>query len=343
MESILKNRVVLVTGGTGSIGSEIVRYCLEQGVRRVIVFSRDEIKHFLLRRRLRDERLESVIGDTREASNMEGIFSNSPVDIIYHAAAMKHVVMCEESPRQAVETNVLGTHNVVDLALRYKVSKMIAISSDKAAYPVNVMGATKFITERIMLNANRVCDKNQVFSCVRFGNVAISRGSVIPVFVSNLLNGNPLLVTDKEVTRFVMQIPEVVKLVTQATLYARGGEIFLPKMKAFRLGDLLEVVVDRIAPRLGIKSQDIELKVTGLIKGEKLHEDLINKTEAGRIHELDDMYAILESEQSAAKYREIKKVALPEYTSRNVPLISKDEIEKTVLDYLQNYLAVGRN
>ena len=114
-------------------------------------------------------------------------------------------------------------------------------------------------------------------------------------------------------------------------------------MKAFRLGDLLEVVVDRIAPRLGIKSQDIELKVTGLIKGEKLHEDLINKTEAGRIHELDDMYAILESEQSAAKYREIKKVALPEYTSRNVPLISKDEIEKTVLDYLQNYLAVGRN
>jgi FlaA1/EpsC-like NDP-sugar epimerase len=140
-----------------------------------------------------------------------------------------------------------------------------------------------------------------------------------------------------------MQIPEVVKLVTKATLYARGGEIFLPKMKAFRLGDLLEVVVDRIAPRLGIKSQDIELKVTGLIKGEKLHEDLINKTEAGRIYELDDMYAILESEQAVAKYREIKKVAVLEYTSRNVPLVSKDEIEKTVLDYLQNYLAVGRN
>ncbi len=343
MENILRDRVVLVTGGTGSIGSEIVRYCLGQGVKKVIVFSRDEIKHFLLRRRLGDERLESVIGDTREAGSMEGIFASSPVDIIYHAAAMKHVTMCEESPRQAVETNVLGTHNVVDLALRYKVARMIAISSDKAAYPVNVMGATKFITERIMLNASRVCDEGQVFACVRFGNVAISRGSVIPVFVGSLLDGNALLVTDKEVTRFVMQIPEAVKLVTKATRYARGGEIFLPKMKAFRLGDLLEVIVDRIAPGLGIKSQDIEVKVTGLITGEKLHEDLINKTESGRIYELDDMYAILESEPSAAEYPEIRKVVLPEYTSRNVPLISKDEIEKTVLDYLQNYLALGRN
>ncbi len=341
MGSILKDKVILVTGGTGSMGSEITRYALKEGAKRVIVFSRDEIKHFLLRKRLQDERLEHVIGDVRDLRVIEGIFNRFPVDIVYHAAAMKHVVMCEEFPLQAVEANVLGTQNIVDLALRYRVARVITISTDKAAYPVNVMGASKFIAERMTLNANKISSGGQAFSCVRYGNVAISRGSVIPIYIDNLLHRKPIQVTDYEVTRFIMGISEAIRLVVEATEYAQGGEIFILKMKAFRLKDLVEVILTRIVPRLGISPGDIEVKHTGLLKGEKLDEDLISGIEAQHLYELGDMYVILEDDALVTRYQNIRKVNLPEYTSRSVPLISKDEIEEIVVGYLGEQLAMG--
>ncbi|KAF5437632.1 NDP-sugar epimerase [Candidatus Methanophagaceae archaeon] len=326
MEEELKGKTVLVTGGTGSIGSEIVNQILDCKVKKVMIFSRDEIKHFLVKRRILDTRLETVVGDVRDYRSIQRVFEESDIDLIYHAAAMKHVVICEDFPIESAKTNIFGTQNVVDLALKYKIPKMVTISTDKSAYPVNVMGATKFIAERITLNAN--------FSCVRFGNVANSRGSVIPVLIDNLLNKKPITITDPNVTRFIIGIPDAVKLVIKATEYAKGGEIFILKMKAFRLRDLLEVILDGIAPKLNISKEEVEVDVMGLVPGEKLHEDLINNTETNRVYELDGMYVILRNNEDALRYQNIKKIDLHEYTSKDTELISKDAIKDMVIEYL---------
>jgi UDP-N-acetylglucosamine 4,6-dehydratase len=335
MSNMLAGKAILVTGGTGSIGSEIVKQALEKGVGKVIVFSRDEIKHFMMRRKISDDRLQIVVGDVRDSKSIEQVFDRFDIEILYHAAAMKHVVMCEDFPLESVQTNILGTQNIVELALKYAVSKVVTISTDKAAYPANVMGACKSIAERITLNANKMSRSKQSFSCVRFGNVASSRGSVIPVYVEDLLNHNPLQVTDPEVTRFIMEIPDAVRLVIAATEYAQGGEIFILKMKAFRLGDLVDVMIERIAPRLNVFENDVRVNISGLVTGEKLHEDLINDTETSRLYELEDLYVLLPDNESANKYPSIRKASLSRYASSDVELISKDEIEQIAIKYVE--------
>ncbi|MCR4394325.1 MAG: polysaccharide biosynthesis protein [Dehalococcoidales bacterium] len=334
--SFLSQKTVLVTGGTGSIGSEIVRQVLESDARKVIVFSRDEIKHFLLKKRVPDYRLETVIGDTRNKDSLRRVFEKYDVDIIFHAAAMKHVVICEESPIEAVETNIIGTQNLVDLALKNNVSRMITISTDKAAYPTSVMGATKFIAEKITLNGNKATTKNQKFSCVRFGNVAGSRGSVIPVYIEDLLNGRPLMISDPAVTRFIMEIPDAVRLVIKAAEYAQGGEIFILKMKAFKLGDLVDILVNRIAPKLNIQDNNISIHFIGLVPGEKLHEDLINASESSRLYETDDLYLILPDHPDIQRYTGLARAGLARYRSDEVDLLSPEELENLIIRYLKH-------
>jgi FlaA1/EpsC-like NDP-sugar epimerase len=341
VSNFISDKVVLVLGGTGSLGSEIVRRSLEGGAKKVIAFSRDEMKHFMLRKRITDQRLETVIGDIRDFKSIERIFNNTDVDVIYHTAAMKHVTMCELEPLQAVETNILGTQNVIDVAREHNVSKVITVSTDKAAYPVNVLGATKFMGERLMLNAARQCGRDQVFTCVRFGNVAASRGSVIPVWVDNLMRHKPLQVTDCGVTRFIIEIPQAIGLVMRATEFASGGEIFILKMKAFRLSDMLDVMVNRIAPRFNIKPSDVQIEATGLVEGEKLHEDLINGIEAAHLYELNDMFVILKDSADLSKYPGIKKAGLKSYTSDAAPLITKDELEQIIRDYIRDLPSAG--
>jgi UDP-N-acetylglucosamine 4,6-dehydratase len=337
MINILAGKVILVTGGTGSIGSEIVKQALDKGVSKVIVFSRDEIKHFIMRREVSDDRLQTVVGDVRDLRSIEQVFDRFDIEILYHAAAMKHVVMCEDFPLESVQTNILGTQNVVDLALKHLVSNVITISTDKAAYPANVMGACKSIAERITLNANKMSRSKQSFSCVRFGNVASSRGSVIPVYVEALLNHNFLQVTNPDVTRFIMEIPDAVRLVIAATEYAQGGEIFILKMKALRLGDLVDVMIERIAPRLNLSKDDIKVNMSGLVAGEKLHEDLINDTESFRLYELENMYVLLPDTECSTKYPTLVKASLDRYASSDVELISKEEIEEMVVKYLEGH------
>ena len=335
MNNVLAEKTILVTGGTGSIGSGIVRQALKQGATKVIVFSRDEIKHFMMKKEISDDRLETTVGDVRDLRSVEQVFNKFDINVIYHAAAMKHVVMCEDFPLEAAKTNILGTQNVVDLALRYKIPKMITISTDKAAYPVNVMGAAKLIAEKITLNANKLSRGKQAFSCVRFGNVANSRGSVIPIYIANLLNHKPLQVSDPEVTRFIMEISDAVKLIIKATEYAQGGEIFILKMKAIRLGDLVDVIVNKITPKFNISKDGVKVNVTGLITGEKLHEDLINDIESSQLYELGDMYVLLPDNESNGKYPSMSKVDLPRYTSNIVELVSREEIEQIVVKYLE--------
>jgi len=332
----INGKIVLVTGGTGSIGYEIVRQVLESDVRKVIIFSRDEIKHFMLKKRISDSRLEAVIGDTRNIDSLRRVFDKFDIDIIFHAAAMKHVVICEEFPLEAVETNIIGTQNLVDLALNSNAEKMITVSTDKAACPTCVMGATKFIAEKITLNGNKATRKNQKFSCVRFGNVAGSRGSVIPAYIDDLLNGRPIMVSDPEVTRFIMEIPDAVKLVIKAAEFAQGGEIFLLKMKAFKLGDLVDVIINRIAPRMNIPENKVIKQVIGLIPGEKLHEDLLNDNESLRLYEFQDLYLILPDNASHLKYKGLSKTSFERYRSDEVDLISQGEIEDLIVRYLIN-------
>ncbi len=330
MTNLFTNKTALVTGGTGSIGSSIVCELLNRDVKKVIVFSRDEIKHFMMKRRILDLRLETVVGDVRDIESAKQPFKYD-IDLIYHAAAMKHVVMCEEFPIEAVKTNILGTKNIVSLALKYKVPQMITISTDKAAYPTNVMGAAKFIAERLTLNGNELSDWKQKFSCVRFGNVANSRGSVIPVYIDNLIHHNPLEVTDPNVTRFIMQIKDAVSLIMKATEYANGGEIFIFKMKAFRLGDLVDVITNKVAPELNIDPKTIKIVHSSLSLGEKMHEDLINDTEVPKLESYDDMFII----NSRKEVRATPKDVMHKYKSDEVPLVSKGELERIIMSYVR--------
>jgi FlaA1/EpsC-like NDP-sugar epimerase len=335
MKSIFTGKTVLITGGTGSIGSEIVKYVLAEEDVKVIVFSRDEIKHFLMRSRLRNNNLLTIVGDVRDGNSIERLFSRFNIDIIFHAAAMKHIVMCEDFPMEAVETNILGTQNLVDLAIKYRIPKMITISTDKAASPINILGATKLVAERITLNGTRISKNNQTFSCVRFGNVAASRGSVIPVLIDNLLYGKPLQLTNVDVTRFIMEIPDAVKLIIEASDRALGGEIFILKMRAFKLGDLLDVILKRIAPKLGIAEKDVKVEMSGLINGEKLHEELVFESERNRLYELNDMYIVLPDNACSSKYPGIRKASLGSFSSKDSDLLPKKELENIVLKYLQ--------
>ena len=321
---MLEGKTVLVTGGTGSIGFELVKEVLRRGAEKVVIFSRDEIKHFILRKKLGDPRVVTVVGDVREKESIEKIFRRYRIDIVYHTAAMKHVVICEDFPLEAVKTNILGTHNVVEACLDHGVPRMITISTDKAVHPVNVMGATKFIAERITLNAQKAAGKDQVFACVRFGNVANSRGSVIPVFVQNLKDRKPLEITDRNVTRFIMRIKDAVKLIVKATGIAKGGEIFILKMKAFRLGDLVDVMVNKIAPLLSV--ENVEVKEVGLSPGEKLHEELVNSIERGKAVEKEDMYVVMPDGEGA------KEIS---YTSKDVDFLSQEELEEVVKEYIK--------
>ncbi|MFC2143107.1 SDR family NAD(P)-dependent oxidoreductase [Candidatus Aenigmatarchaeota archaeon] len=328
---MFKGKNIFVTGACGSIGSEIVKNLLKYDVNKIYAFDIDEIKQFMSQQVLDDDRIEFLTGNVCNLDTLKRCFSLDKVDIVYHAAAMKHVVICEQSPMESVRNNVIGTQNVVDSALRHDVKRMINISTDKAASPVNVMGASKFITERITLNANKITDSSRVFSCVRFGNVANTRGSIIPVLVENIRKGNTLKLTDPNVTRFIMGINDTINLIFKATEVAQGGEIFILKMKAFKLGDLFDVFRDKISLKFSTQPEDITIKETGLIFGEKLHEDLINNIELNNLYERDDMYVVLPPSRTST----ITKAKLSSYSSEDVELISKDELEKYVLDYLK--------
>ena len=293
MEHIFKNKNILVTGGTGSIGSEIVRSLLTFEPKVVRILSRDETKQFELEQELGNlDNIRFLIGDIRDKERLKRAFEG--IDIVFHAAAMKHVPACEYNPFEAVKTNVIGTQNVIDAALDNKVEKVIAISTDKAASPMNTMGATKLLAEKLMIDANFYKgNRKTIFSCVRFGNVMWSRGSVIPLFKNQIKHGGQLTITDPDMTRFMMTIPQAVDLVFKATKMAKGGEIFIFKMPVVKLGDLAKCMIEHFAPEYGRKPESIEISIIGTRKGEKMYEHLMTEEEARYAYETKDMYIVL--------------------------------------------------
>lgn len=266
---MLDDKVVLVTGGTGSFGKEFVRrVLLGERPKKVIVFSRDELKQYEMAQAFQDERLRFFIGDVRDRNRLLRAFQG--VDVVVHAAALKQVPACEYNPLEAIKTNVGGAENVVDAAIDCNVEKVIALSTDKAVNPVNLYGATKLCSDKLFVHANRYSGPHPTrFSVVRYGNVVGSRGSVIPFFKKLKEAGEPLKITHTDMTRFWITLPQAVEFVLDSLERMRGGEIFVPKIPSMRIADLAEAV-DPGGP----------WDVVGIRPGEKLHESLISEDEA---------------------------------------------------------------
>jgi FlaA1/EpsC-like NDP-sugar epimerase len=300
---------VLVTGGTGTVGLAIVQRVLDEGAGVVRIYGRDESKQFEVahllerwgsernaldpRRGRRDgqRRLRFLIGDVRDRERLSRALDG--IDYVFHTAALKHVPSCEYNPFEAVKTNVLGVQNLIEAALERGVRAVVNLSTDKAASPSNTMGASKLMGEKIVIAGNYLQSAGRtVFSSVRFGNVLGSRGSVLPLFREQIAAGGPVTVTDPEMTRFVMSIPQAADLCCDALGRAVGGEVFVRKMPAVKLGVLVEGLVREYAPALGRDPKRIEVQVIGRRPGETTHEEILTDEEAPRALE-DDRYYII--------------------------------------------------
>jgi len=333
MEAFLEDKRILVVGACGTIGRELVRQLLQQyQVKELVGVDNNESELFFLEQRFAVHRNTSFfLADIRDrdkvARKMQGI------DIVFHTAAFKHVVMCERSPFDAIQTNILGVNNVIYAALKNGVERVIFTSSDKAVNPTNVMGTSKLMGERLMTAANgnqraEIC----VFASTRFGNVLGSRGSVIPIFCEQIRCGGPVTITDPGMTRFIMSIKEAVQLVIESALLAKGGEVFVTKMPVMRIQDLAEVMIQELAPTYGYDPHEITIEVIGVKPGEKMYEELMNQEETRRTFELERYFSVIPA--FTGFYRKIdydypgvlsKRISNP-YNSANEKPLSKEAL-----------------
>lgn len=276
---MLKNKTILVTGGTGSFGKKFIHRILKEDVKKVIVFSRDELKQYEMNQEFRDPRIRFFIGDVRDKERLHRAFYG--VDIVIHAAAMKHVEACEYNPFEAVKTNIYGAQNIIEAAIDRNVKQVIALSTDKAAAPVNLYGATKLASDKLFVAANSyVGDKPTQFSVVRYGNVVGSRGSVIPFF-KKMKETGILPVTDERMTRFWLTLDQGVKFVLDSLTRMHGGEIFVPKIPSMNIMDLAKAIGPNCA-----------IEIVGIRPGEKLHEVMVTQDDARHTIEYNEYYVI---------------------------------------------------
>ncbi|SHM28513.1 UDP-glucose 4-epimerase [Chitinophaga jiangningensis] len=279
------NKVILVTGGTGSFGNYIVHRLLQYDVKEIRILSRDEKKQYDMRIHYKNNpRIKFFIGDIKDYTRVDEVMAG--VDIVYQAAALKHVPVCENSPFEAVKTNIIGVQNVITAALKHKVGKFICVSTDKAVKPVNVMGMTKATQERLVLSANHSPENSgTIFCVVRYGNVLLSRGSVVPFFRKQLSEGQTITITDEGMTRFLLTLSDAIDLVMFATENAVGGETFVKKAPSARIVDIAALLsADFNKPH--------EIKVIGKFPGEKLHEILITEEELQRTEDHGDYFTV---------------------------------------------------
>lgn len=287
-KNIFNNKIIIVTGGTGSIGSEIVRQLLKTKAAQIRIYSRDEHKQYQLINEIgKDKRLRFLIGDVRDKERMDRAFDLT--NICFHSAALKQVPICEYNPFEAIKTNVIGAQNVIDLAIKHRLEKVIAISTDKAVNPSSVMGASKLMMEKLMMAAKHTRGKNKtIFSVVRFGNVIASRGSVIPLWLKQIENGGPITVTDAKMTRFFMEIPEAVNLVFKTTEIMQGGEVFILKMNKINILNMAKNIIEKYS-----SNKKIAIKIIGARPGEKLYEKLLTDEEIQQAFETDKMFILI--------------------------------------------------
>lgn len=327
--SILKDKVLLITGGTGSFGSTILRKFADSGLSEIRVFSRDEKKQEDLRIELKNDKVNFIIGDVRNFSAINSAMYG--VDYVFHAAALKQVPSCEFYPMEAIRTNILGAENVLEAAMQNKVKRVVVLSTDKAVYPINTMGISKAMMEKLCINKARmkkVQENEGVFCATRYGNVMCSRGSIIPLFISQIKSGQPLTITEPNMTRFMMSLDESVRLVLYAFENAHPGDIFVQKSPAATVETLAIALKE-------LFNADNEIKIIGARHGEKMYESLCGKEEMSKAEDLGDFYRI------PADYRDLNytkylstdppRLMDAEYNSDNTTRLDVEELKELLL------------
>ncbi|MCP3924084.1 MAG: polysaccharide biosynthesis protein [Desulfobacterales bacterium] len=339
---MFSNKILLITGGTGSFGNAVLNRFLDTDIKEIRIFSRDEKKQDDMRHVLRNDKVKYYIGDVRDYGSINKALNN--VDYVFHAAALKQVPSCEFYPIQAVKTNILGTENVLNAAIVNNVKKVIVLSTDKAVYPINVMGMTKAMSEKVMVARSRNVENGNTLLCAtRYGNVMASRGSVIPLFVKQIIEGKPLTITDPEMTRFMMSLEQAVELVLFAFNNAKQGDIFIQKAPAATIEDLTVALKQ-------LFKVDNEIKIIGTRHGEKKFETLVNREELANSEDLGD-YLRIKPDGRDLNYDnyffkgENKLSAEKDYTSHNTKRLSIDEIKKLLmsLNYVKKALEEKEN
>ena len=338
--SIFKDKVLLVTGGTGSFGNAVVNRFLDTDIKEIRIFSRDELKQDNMRHEYQAKypdvyiKLKFYIGDVRDLQSVKNVMHD--VDYIFHAAALKQVPSCEFFPIEAVKTNVLGTDNVLTAAIEAGVKKVICLSTDKAAYPVNAMGTSKAMMEKVIVAKSRtVSPKKTTICCTRYGNVMCSRGSVIPLFIEQIRSGKPLTVTEPTMTRFIMSLEEAVDLVLFAFEHGESGDILVQKAPACTIEVLAEAVKK-------LWKADNEIKVIGIRHGEKMYETLLTNEECAHAFDMGNFYRV-PCDKRDLNYDNyytngnLERAKLSEFNSNNTALLTVDEVVAKIkaLKYIQ--------
>jgi UDP-N-acetylglucosamine 4,6-dehydratase/5-epimerase len=334
---LLRDKVLMITGGTGSFGSTVVRRLLKSGVREIRIFSRDEKKQEDMRISLKDDNAKFYIGDVRNYDSVHQAMRG--VDYVFHAAALKQVPSCEFYPMEAVRTNVLGAENVLNAAVANGVTRVVLLSTDKAVYPINAMGISKAMMEKLIVAKSRFRSEGEtVFCATRYGNVMASRGSVVPLFVELIKQGMPLTVTDPEMTRFLMSLEDSVDLVMHAFANARQGDIFVQKAPASTVGDLAQALKELFA------SQSL-IQIIGTRHGEKLYESLLSREEMARAEDMGRYYRIPSDNRDLnyAKFfieGESSVSVSDDYTSHNTERLNVAQVKELLLtlDFIKDAL-----
>ncbi|QQS17671.1 polysaccharide biosynthesis protein [Candidatus Saccharibacteria bacterium] len=334
---MFKGKTLLITGGTGSFGNAVLKRFLDTDIKEIRIFSRDEKKQDDMRKHYNDDKLKFYIGDVRNPESVREAVKG--VDYIFHAAALKQVPSCEFFPMEAVRTNVVGTDNLLSAAIDAGVKRIVCLSTDKAAYPINAMGTSKAMMEKVIIAKARNTDPKQtVICCTRYGNVMASRGSVIPVFVEQMKAGKSITITDPEMTRFLMNLDEAVELVVFAFKHANQGDLFIQKAPASTVGTLAEALKE-------LFKSDSKIRVIGTRHGEKAHETLMTREEKAKSEDMGDYYRIPADNRDLnyEKYLEDgdkKLTNAEEYTSHNTIRLDVDGTIKKLLtvDYVKQEL-----
>ncbi len=332
----LEGKIFLITGGTGSFGSTVCNFLLKKGVKEIRIFSRDENKQYEMRKKINDSRVNFLIGDIRNFDSL--LDASYESDYVFHAAALKQVPSCEFYPLEAVKTNILGTENLLKAASINKIKKVVLLSTDKAVYPINAMGISKAMMEKLMLAKSMHVNKETIFCATRYGNVMCSRGSVIPLFVSQIKSNLPLTITDPEMTRYLMTLNQSVELVMHAFDKGLAGDIFVQKSSSCTLLDLATALKNIF----NYKKDNV---IIGTRHGEKLYESLLSREEMARVSDHGKFYR-LPSDNRSLNYKsyfeegkEINKT-YEEYTSHNAERLTIPEVEKLLLslDFIKKAL-----
>lgn len=338
---MFKDKTLLITGGTGSFGNAVMERFLQSDIKEVRIFSRDEKKQDDMRKRYNNNKLKFYIGDVRDLASVK--YAMNDVDYVFHAAALKQVPSCEFFPMEAVKTNVIGTENVLNASIEYGVKKVICLSTDKAAYPINAMGISKAMMEKVFVAKAKTVSPEKTLICgTRYGNVMASRGSVIPLFVEQIKAGKPLTVTDPDMTRFLMSLEEAVELVVFAFKNADTGDIMVQKSPASTIADLAQAVKE-------IFNADNEVKLIGTRHGEKLFETLLTREEHVVADDMEGFYRVPADNRDLNYDKYFKdgneKLSTDEeYNSHNTYRLSIEQIKEKLLElpYIQDEL-IGWN